>query len=128
MQQRILNLMENSNDEDEIDLAFAAISKCMKRSLHEEQQENLMDEINMLVSKHIKIARSGRMGIFRPSASTVSTSAVAATVPVTAQVQSQSPSRPAAVAHTTLPPPLQPIAQIHVDPYGNNNSNNGYYE
>ena len=31
MQQRILNLMENSNDKDEIDLAFAAISKCMKR-------------------------------------------------------------------------------------------------
>ena len=96
--------------------------------MKEEQQENLMDEINMLVSKHIKIARSGRMGIFRPSASTVSTSAVAVTVPVTAQVQSQSPTRPAAVAHTTLPPPLQPIAQIHVEPYGNNNSNNWYYE
>ena len=30
MQQRILYLMENSNDEDEIDLAFAAISKHMK--------------------------------------------------------------------------------------------------
>ena len=42
----------------------------MKKSLNVEQQENLMDEINMLVSKHIKIARSGRMGIFRPSAST----------------------------------------------------------
>ena len=26
MQQRVLNLMENSNDEDEIDLALAAIS------------------------------------------------------------------------------------------------------
>ena len=32
--QRILNLMENSNDQDEIDLALAAISKCMKRSLN----------------------------------------------------------------------------------------------
>ena len=74
--------MENSNDEDEIDLAFAAISKHMKRSLNEEQQENLMDEINMLVNKHIKFARSGRVGIFRPSASTVTTSAVAATLPV----------------------------------------------
>ena len=42
--------MENSNDEDEIDFAFAAISKCMKRTLNEEHQENLMDEINMLVS------------------------------------------------------------------------------
>ena len=119
--------MENSNDEDEIDLAFAAISKCMKRSLNEEQQENLMDEINMLVSKHIKLARSGRVGIFRPSASTVTTSAVAATVPVTAQIRSHSPTRPATLAHT-LPPPLQPIAQIHVDPYANNNTNNGYYE
>ena len=40
MQQRILNLMENSNDKDEIDLAFTAISKHMKRSLNEQQQEN----------------------------------------------------------------------------------------
>ena len=128
MQQRILNLMGNSNDEDEIDLAFAAISKCMKRSLNEEQQENFMDEINMLVSKHIKLARSGRMDIFRPSAITGTTSAVAAIVPVTAQIQSHSPTRPASLAHTTLPPPLQPIAQIHVDPYANNNTNNGYYE
>ena len=100
----------------------------MKRSLNEEQQENLMDEINMLVRKHIKLARSGRMSIFRPSASTVTTSAVAATVPVTAQIQSHSPARPASVAHTTLPPPLQPIAQMHVDPHANNNTNNGYYE
>ena len=127
MQQRILNLMENSNDEDEIDLAFAAISKRMKRSLNEEQQENLMDEINMLVSKHIKLARSGRVGIFRPSASTVTTSAVAATVSVTAQIQSNSPTRPVTLGHATLPPPLQPIAQIYVDPYANN-TNNGYYE
>ena len=128
IQQRILNLMENSNDEDEIDLAFAAISKHMKRSLNEEQQENLMDEINMLVSKHIKLARSHRVGIFRPSASTVTTSAVAATLPVTAQIQSNSPTRPVALGHATLPPTLQPIAQIHVDPYANNNTNNGYYE
>ena len=128
IQQRILNLMENSNDEDEIDLAFAALSKHMKRSLNEEQQENLMDEINMLVSKHIKLARSGRVGIFRPSCNTVTTSAVAATVPVPVQIQTHSPTRPASVAHTTLPPPLQPIAQMHVDPYANNNTNNGYYE
>ena len=120
--------MENSNDEDGIDLALAAISKCLKHSLNEEQQEHLMDEINMLVSKHIKLARSGRMGIFRPSASTVTTSAVAATVPVTAQIPSHSLTRPASVAHTTMPLPLQPIAQIHVDPYGNNNTNNGYYD
>ena len=88
MQQRILNLMENPNEEGEIDLGLAAISKCMKRSLNEEQQENLMDEINMLVSKQIKLARTRRMGIFRPSGSTVTTSTVAATVPVTAQIQS----------------------------------------
>ena len=130
MQQRILNLIENPIEEDEIDLAFASVSKCMKRSLNEKQQENLMDEINSLVSKHIKMARSGQIrGIFRASSSTVTTSATAATVPVTAQIQTHSPSRPSAIAHTNLPPPLQPIAQMHVDPYGNNNnSNNGYFE
>ena len=106
MQQRILNLMENPNEEDEIDSGLAAISKCMQRSLNEEQQENLMDEINILVSKHIKLARSCRMGIFRSSGSIVTTSTVAATVPVTAQIQSHSPTRPVSVPHTTLPPPL----------------------
>ena len=130
VQQRILNLIENPTEEDEIDLAFASVSKCMKKSLNEEQQENLMDEINMLVSKHIKIARSGQIvSIFRVSSSTVTTSAAATTVLVTAQIQTHSPSRPAAIAHTNLPPQLQPIAQMHVDPYGNNNNtNNGYFE
>ena len=129
MQERILNLIENPTEEDEFDLVFASISKCMKRSLNEEQQENLMDEINVLVSKHIKIARSGRIGvIFRASSSTVTTtSAAATTVPVTAQIQTHSPSRPAAIAHTNLPPPLQPIAQMHVDPYGNNNNTSNWY-
>ena len=80
----------------------------MKRSLNEEQQENLMDEINMLVSKYIKIARLGRIGgIFRASSSTVTTTcAGATTVPVTAQIQTHSPSRPAAIAHTYLSPPF----------------------
>ena len=87
----------------------------------------MTDEINMLVSKHIKLARSGRIGTFRPSAGTVTIPAVAATVPVTAQIQSHSPTRPASVAQTTLPPPLQPIAQMHVDPCANN-TNSGYYE
>ena len=64
--------MKNPTEEDEIDLAFASVSKHMKRSLNEEQQENMMDEINMLVSKRIKIVRSGQIGgIFRASSSTV---------------------------------------------------------
>ena len=122
--------MENPTEEDEIDLAFASISKCMKRSLNEEQQENLMDEINMLFSKHIKIARSGRIGgILRASSSTVTATSAAATMVPAGQIQTHSPSRPAAVAHTNLPPPLQPITQMHMEQYGNNNNtNNGYFE
>ena len=119
--------MENPT-EDEIDLAFASVSKRMKRSLNEEQQENMMDEINMLVSKHIKIVRSGQIGgIFRASSSTVTATSAAATTVPAGQILTHSPSRPAAIAHTNLSPPLQPITQMHMEQYGNNN-NNGYFE
>ena len=36
----------------------------MKRSLNEEQQEDLMEEINMVVNHHIKNARASKPGTF----------------------------------------------------------------
>ena len=129
MQQRILNLIENPTEEDEIDLAFASISKCMKRSLNEEQQENLMDEINILVSKHIKMAKSGQIGVF-------SGHHLVQLLHLLLQQQFLLQPKLKLILQAGLlllhiphlPPPLQPIAQMHVDPYGNNNTNNGYFE
>ena len=37
---------------DEIDLAFAALNKWVKRTLSEEELEDLMDEINQIANSH----------------------------------------------------------------------------
>ena len=53
-------------------MALGAIGIRIKRSLNEEQQEDLMEEINMVVNHHIKNARASRPGIFsRASTATV---------------------------------------------------------
>ena len=54
-------------EQDEIDLALSAIGIRLKKSLNEEQIENAMDEINGIVTRHIKNATAKRFGIFRPS-------------------------------------------------------------
>ena len=56
-------------EQNEIDLALCAIGIRLKKSLNEEQIENAMDEINDIVTRHIKNARAKRFGIFRPSTS-----------------------------------------------------------
>ena len=56
-------------EQDEIDLALSAFGIRLKKSLTEEQIENAMDEINGIVTKHIKDARGKRFGIFKPSTS-----------------------------------------------------------
>ena len=45
-------------------MALGAIGIRIKRSLNEEQQEDLMEEINMVVYCHIKNARPSRPGVF----------------------------------------------------------------
>ena len=45
-------------------MALGAIGIRIKRSLNEEQQEDLMKEINMVVNHHIKNAGASRPGIF----------------------------------------------------------------
>ena len=54
-------------EQDEIDLALSAIGIRLKKSLNEEQIENAMDEINGIVTRHIKNARAKRFGIFSPA-------------------------------------------------------------
>ena len=46
-------------------MALGSIATRIKRSLNEEQQEDVMEEINMVVNGHIKNARASRQGIFK---------------------------------------------------------------
>ena len=53
---KVLALAEQ--DDDAIDLNFASIAKRMRSNLSDEEQEDLMEEINLLVSRHFKAARN----------------------------------------------------------------------
>ena len=84
-------------EQDEIDLALSAIGIRLKKSLNEEEIENAMDEINGIVTRHIKNARAKRSGIFRPSTSS----------DVVQQQQQQQP-----VQQMPAPPPLQSMGRV----------------
>ena len=63
---QFINILQNEDktkDDDEIDMALGAIGIRIRRSLNEEQQEDVMEEINMVVNRHIKNARASRPGI-----------------------------------------------------------------
>ena len=88
---------QDERGEKEQDLALSAIGIRLKKSLNEEQIENAMDEINGIVTRHIKNARAKRFGIFRPSTSS----------DVVQQQQQQQP-----VQQMPVPPPLQSMGGV----------------
>ena len=45
-------------DDDEIDLVFQAWCKRIKRNLNDEETEDLMEELNATVTKHVRKARA----------------------------------------------------------------------
>ena len=44
--------------DDEIDLVFHAMSKRIKKNLTDEETEDLMEELNSVVTKHVRQARA----------------------------------------------------------------------
>ena len=60
---------KEEKEQDEIHLVLSAVGIRLKKYLTEEQIENAMDEINAIVTKHIKSARAKTFGIFKPSTS-----------------------------------------------------------
>ena len=56
-------------DDDDIDLSFAALSRKIKRSLNQNQKDDLIDEIQMLVSRHIQNVRENPNNAPTPSTS-----------------------------------------------------------
>ena len=68
---QFINILQNEDktkEDDEIDMALGAIGIRIRRSLNQEQQEDLMEELNMVVNRHIKNARASRPGIFSRAA------------------------------------------------------------
>ena len=54
-------------------MALGAIGIRIRRALNQEQQEDVMEEINMVVNRHIKNARASRPVIFSRAPTTTVT-------------------------------------------------------
>ena len=56
---KVLSMLEKDDDEDEVTLALASIGKRIKKSLKEGQVDAVIDELNEVVGRHVRAARSG---------------------------------------------------------------------
>ena len=96
---QFINILQNEDktkEDDEIDMALGAIGIRIRRALNQEQQEDVMEEINMVVNRHIKNARASRLGIFSRA-------------PTATVTQHQMPHHQQEQQHQgqTFPPPCQ---------------------
>ena len=67
LMRQFINILQNEDkakEDDEIDMALGAIGIRTRRSLNQEQQEDVMEVINVVVYCHIKNARASKPGIF----------------------------------------------------------------
>ena len=64
---KVLNILEkDAEDDDEVSLALASIGKRIKKALKEGQVDAVIDELNEVVGRHVRAARSGEvMGYHR---------------------------------------------------------------
>ena len=93
----MLAIMENDSKEVyDIEMAMGAITKCLKKGLHEDDIDAAVDELNEVVGRHLQQARERKAGYNRPAA--------------TAPVPTQPP------AYTQLPqmPALQRMDQTYM--------------
>ena len=58
---QVINLL--NQDDDDIDLYFQSLAKKLKRTLTEGDIDNVMDEINGVVSRHVRQARIKKDGV-----------------------------------------------------------------
>ena len=58
----MLNILEkDAEDDDEVSLALASIGKRIKKTLKEGQVDAVIDEMNKVVGRHVRAARSGKV-------------------------------------------------------------------
>ena len=55
LQNKMIDMLDK--DDDEIDLVFQAWCKRIKRNLNDEETEDLMEELNATVTKHVRKVR-----------------------------------------------------------------------
>ena len=60
-QKQIINLLDQ--EDDDIDLYFQSLSKILKRTLTEGEIDNVMDEINGVISRHVRQTRIKKEGV-----------------------------------------------------------------
>ena len=60
-QKQVINLLDQ--EDDDIDLYFQSVAKKLKRTLTEGEIDNVMDEINGVVSRHVRQARIKKEGV-----------------------------------------------------------------
>ena len=63
-QKQIINLLDQ--EDDDVDLYFQSLSKKLKRTLTEGEIDNVMNEINGVVSRHVRQARIKKEGVTLP--------------------------------------------------------------
>ena len=91
-------------DDDEIDLVFQAWCKRIKRNLNDQETEDLMEELNATVTKHVRKARAKNNS--SPQIDKVNTNIDReCSVPMVGQASNVIPSTPAANPSTMLPMP-----------------------
>ena len=91
-------------DDDEIDLVFQAWCKRIKRNLNDEETEDLMEELNATVTRHVRKARAKKNS--SPKIDEVSTNIDrASSVPMVDQATHVIPSTSAANPCTMRPMP-----------------------
>ena len=59
---KVLNILEkDAEDDDEVSLALASIGKRIKKTLKEGQVDAVIDELNEVVSRHVRVVRSSKV-------------------------------------------------------------------
>ena len=65
---KMLSMMEiEPKEDDKIEMAMAAIAKCLKKGLQEDKIDAVVDELNEAVARHLRQARERKAGYKRPS-------------------------------------------------------------
>ena len=95
---KVLNILEKdaADEDDEVSLALASIGKRIKKTLKDGQVDAVIDELNEVVGRHVRAARSGEVMAYQRPPS----------IQHPPQQQQQQPPQPANF-QPLPPPPLQ---------------------
>ena len=100
----MLNILEKdaADEDDEVSLALASIGKRIKKTLKDGQVDAVIDELNEVVGRHVRAARSGEVMAYQRQAT------IQQPPPIQPPPQQQQQQPPLSANFQRLrPPPLQ---------------------